>query len=270
MKPSPENNTVRLKGIGYAFFAATMFGIGTCGLFSPELMPVWNPVPSTGISHQLLAYLAIGISLATGIGLLLPRVAPWAARLLLAAFSLWLLLFRLPSFVNAPWFAACWLVFPLVVMLSGSLVVYVSRANAWDQKHLGKLSSGSGLRWARTLYSLSLIFFGVAHFIDVPDTVSLVPHWLPAHLFWVYFTGSAFIVAGVAMLIGLYGRLAAALSALQIASFLFLVWIPIVAAGSRIRFQWSETFLNVALLSAAWVIADSYRGTRWLSSGSPA
>jgi hypothetical protein len=70
------------------------------------------------------------------------------------------------------------------------------------------------------------------------------------------------------MLIGLYGRLATVLSALQIASFLFLVWIPIVAAGPRIPSQWGETFVHVALLSAACVIADSYRGARWLSSGS--
>jgi uncharacterized membrane protein len=127
-------------------------------------------------------------------------------------------------------------------------------------------SSNNGLRIARVLYGLSLIFFGVAHFIDVKDTLSLIPNWLPAHLFWAYFTGCAFIAAGVAVLIGLYARLAAALSALQIALFLLLVWIPIVAAGSKVPFQRSETILNAALLAGAWMIADSYRDTPWLAA----
>jgi len=110
-----------------------------------------------------------------------------------------------------------------------------------------------------------LIFFGAAHFIDVEDTLSLIPNWLPAHLFWVYFTGSTLVAAGVAVLIGLYAGLASALSAVEIASFLLLVWIPIVAAGSKVPFQWSETIVNAALLAGAWVIVDSYRDTPWLA-----
>ena len=91
------------------------------------------------------------------------------------------------------------------------------------------------------------------------DTVSLIPGWLPWHLFWAYFTGCAFIAAGSATLIGAYARLAVTLSVLQIASFLFLVWLPIVAKGSGVPFQWSETILNALLLAGAWIVADSYR-----------
>jgi hypothetical protein len=45
-----------------------------------------------------------------------------------------------------------------------------------------------------------------------------------------------------------------------------LVWVPIVATGSKDPFQWSETFLNAALLAGAWVMTDSYRDTPWLTS----
>ena len=103
-----------------------------------------------------------------------------------------------------------------------------------------------------------MIFFGVAHFVDVKDTVSLIPYWLPSHLFWAYFTGGAFIAAGIATLIGFCARLAVALSVFQLALFLFVVWIPIVAAGSKDPFQWSETILNAALLAGAWMVAGSY------------
>jgi uncharacterized membrane protein len=248
---------------GHRVFSATMIGLGIVGLLHRDFVPVWSPVPASAPVRELFVYLGPLISLTAGIALLVPRLASIGARLLLATLLLWLLLFRLPNFLHASPFEACWSVFPLAVMLAAAWVLYVWFATDWDRKHLSFINGNNGLRIARVLYGLSLIFFGVAHFIDVKDTLSLIPHWLPAHLFWVYFTGCAFVAAGVAVLIGLYARLASALSAVEIASFLLLVWIPIVAAGSKVPFQWSETILNAALLAGAWIIAGSYQDTPW-------
>lgn len=236
-----------------------MISLGVVGLLYPGFVPVWNPVPARVPGRELLIQLGAVISLASGIGLLVQRVAVMAARSLLATLLLWLLLFRLPNFYHAPVFDACWSVFPLAILVSAAWVIYVRLAGDWDSNHLRFMSGYNGLRIARVVYGLSLIFFGSAHFIDVKDTVSLIPKWVPGHLFWTYFTGSAFVAAGLAVLVGFWARLAAALSAVQISLFLFLVWIPMVAAGSGNSFQWSETILNAALAAGAWVVADSYR-----------
>lgn len=249
---------MRIGSIGHALYSVSMIGLGIVGLLYPDFVPVWNPVPAWVPLRELVIYLGALISLSSGISLIIPRVASVAARLLVATYFLWLLLFRLPNLFYRPLFEASWSVFPLAVMLAAAWVLYVRFAANWDRQYFRFINGNNGLPIGRALYGLSLIFFGVAHFVDVKDTVSLIPLWLPGHLFWAYFTGCAFIAAGAAVLTNRCARLAACLAALQIGLFLLLVWIPIVAAGSRVPFQWSETILNAALLAAAWVMAESY------------
>ncbi len=253
---------MRIASVSHAVFAATMIGLGILGLIKGDFSPVWEPVPK-GV--PALAYISAFISLACGIGLLWQRTAALTARAMLAYLLLWLLLLRVPGIVLSPtvdfWWAAC----KIAVMSAAAWVLYVWFATGWDRRRLGFATGDKGLRIARVLYGVALIPFGIAHFVYLQNTVSLVPGWLPWHVFWAYFTGWALIVAGIAVLIGVYARLAAALSALEIGMFLLLVWVPIVALGSKDAFQWSETGISWALMAGAWMVADSYRGMAWLA-----
>ena len=40
-----------------------------------------------------------------------------------------------------------------------------------------------------------MIVFGAQHFMYAAFIATLIPAWIPFHLFWVYFTGAGFIVA---------------------------------------------------------------------------
>jgi uncharacterized membrane protein len=251
---------MRIASVGHAVFAAAMISLGILGLINSAYAGVWQLVPTSVFLRHWLPYLCVFISLATGAGLLFRRTAALAARVLLAWLLLWLLLFRIRAILHAPIAQDSWSGWgETAVVVSGAWVLYAWFAADWDRRHLSFATGRKGLRIARAFYGLAMIPFGIAHFVYIKQTAALVPAWIPAHAFWAWFTGGAFIATAVAVLTGLYTRLAAALSAMQLGLFTLLVWIPIVAAGSRNTFVISETVISAVLSAAAWVVADSYR-----------
>ncbi len=256
---------MRIASVGHAVFSVTMIALGILGFIKGDFAVIWQPVPEGVPAREILIYLCAFVSLASGIGLLWQRTADLAARVLLVYLLLWLLLLRVPGIFLASNVESWWSAGKIAVMLAAAWVLYVWFATDRDKRRLGLATGDRGLRIARVLYGLALIPFGVAHFVYLQHTAELVPGWLPWHVGWAYFTGCAYIAAGVAVTVGVFGRLAATLSAFQTGMFLLLVWVPIVATGSKDAFKWSETVCSVAMTAGAWVVADSYRGTPWLA-----
>jgi uncharacterized membrane protein len=265
---SAEGGAIRIASVGHACFAVAMIWLGIMGLSKGTFVQVWQPVPKWVPAREALAYLCAFISLASGVGLLWQRTAAVAARVVFAALMVWLLVLRLPNlFFEAPLVLVGWTFGSTAVMVAAAWVLYVWFAGDRDRKRLGFLATDSGVRIARILYGVSLIPFGLAHFMYLDATTVLIPHWLPGHVAWAYLTGAAFIVAGVAVAIDVFARLAATLSTVQLGLFGLIVWVPRVWAGTVNDFQWGEFVVTCALTAGAWVVADSYSGVPWLAVG---
>ena len=259
---------MRIASMSHAVFAATMIALGIIGLIEGGFTVIWQPVFDHVPAARALACLCAFVSLACGAGLFWRRAAAPAARVLFVYLLLWLLVFKLPVIVQSPSVEGSYQYCgELAVVVAGAWVLYARFATDWDRQRLGFVIGDKGVRMARLLYGLALIAFGLSHFAYLNLTAPLVPGWLPAHVFWAYFTGGAYLAAGVAILIGVCARLAAALSALQMGMFLLLIWVPMVAAGHISAFNWGETYATWVLTAAAWVVANSYRGMRWLAVG---
>ena len=253
---------MRVASVSQAVFAATLIAIGMFGLVRGDFAPIWQPVPRDFLVRDLVAYCTALMSLGTGAGLLWPRTAALAARVLLAVLVVWTLLFRARFIVLQPLVEGTYQSLgENVVLIAAAWLLYARLAAAEARPRFGFATGAGGVRIARVLYALAMIAFGLSHFFYLNQTAPLVPGWLPWHTGWAYFTGAAYLAAAAAMLSGLCAPLAAALAALQMGLFTLLVWVPIVAAGGDAS-SWSELVVSWALTAGGWVVADSYRSPR--------
>jgi uncharacterized membrane protein len=72
-----------------------------------------------------------------------------------------------------------------------------------------------------------LAYCGMAHFPYAKYVASLIPRWIPGHMFWTYFAAIALIAGGVGVLVPKTARLAATLSGVMLFSWFFLVHLPL-------------------------------------------
>lgn len=85
-------------------------------------------------------------------------------------------------------------------------------------------------------YAAPVAAFGTEHFTQTKVIASIVPAWIPWHLFWAYFVGACFIAGGLSLVTKVQDRLAASLFALTFFLFVVLMDAPGWAHDLRNRF----------------------------------
>jgi uncharacterized membrane protein len=212
------------------------------------------PVPKAFPDRTLLAYAAALFLIVAGAAVEWPRTTAKAAAIIAAYYTLIVaLLMDGHMILKYPtnYGAYSGVAEPLAIAMAG-VIVAVSFAQM-DTARAARL-----IRIAQIVFGICAIFFGIAHFVYMNMTAPLVPTWLPPNqVFWGYATGVFHIAAGVAIIANIRARLAAILLTAMYVGFTLLVHLPLAFAHPTVHFIWSENAENLALIGAAWVVADS-------------
>jgi uncharacterized membrane protein len=238
---------------GRNIYALGVMAIATASLAFGTFDP-GQPVPEHFPARTALAYAAGAFMLVAAAAIAWRRTASWAAAALTIYYTLFVVILMNGRLLLTDY--AVYVTYENIAMqlaiAAGALLIYATTAalHAPLAAHLTRLG--------RLAFGVCALIFGGAHFVYMNFTAPLVPKWLPpTQVFWGYATGVAFVAAGIAFLTGVQARLAAILLTAMLASFGLLANGPMLLADHASHFNWTESAVNLAVVGAAWVVADS-------------
>ena len=108
----------------------------------------------------------------------------------------------------------------------------------------------------RIFIAVSLLVFGIQHFLYANYLATVVPAWMPGRLFWAYFVGVAFVAAAIGAVVPKMTRPAGILLGILFFLFVVTLHIPRIAAHSRDGNEWTSGFVALAMCGGAWILAS--------------
>jgi len=137
----------------------------------------------------------------------------------------------------------------------------------------GELLAMSGAAWVlagsrignrpcvlgRALFAAPLVVFGIQHFLYPAYLATLIPAWIPGHLFWEDFVGTAFIAAAAGIATNRAARPAALLLGTMFGVFVVVLHVPRVVGAVRSVDEWTSAFVAVAMCGGAFVLGEAGR-----------
>jgi uncharacterized membrane protein len=90
--------------------------------------------------------------------------------------------------------------------------------------------------------ALPMAVFGTEHYLAPAGVGRMIPAWIFAHNFWVYFVGSCLILGGLSIVLQKYAWLAAGLFGIMLLCFEVLMHIPRVVVAPHNSLAWELAF----------------------------
>lgn len=239
--------------VGRCFLGIAMLGFGVeyfiLGRFVSGLAPVPPWTPGGRIAAYVTGALLVVGGACMAVGWQVRRAAAALAFLFLLC-ALVLHTQRFSAIVHSGNIRTG--AFEALALGAAALVLAGSRLAEERQADTG-WATGLG----RLLFGFSMVIFGIQHFMYAAYIATLVTPWIPGHLFFVYFTGCAFIASGVSLITGVKGSLGALGMGVM-----FLLWVlvlhgPRVAMAMHKQGEWASLLVALGISGGGFIIAGT-------------
>lgn len=138
-----------------------------------------------------------------------------------------------------------------LVFVTGLVVIFLHREWRTETK-LNKL-----ILFGPLFYAVPIAAFGTEHFTITRGIASIVPAWIPWHVFWVYLVGACLIAAAFSLVTGVWTRLSASLLALMFFLFVVLMDVPGCIRDPHNRFAITLALRELSFCAGPLALASS-------------
>jgi hypothetical protein len=104
-------------------------------------------------------------------------------------------------------------------------------------------------------FALPLAVFGAEHFAAARGIMTLVPAFVPWHLFWTYFVGFALLAASLSIATKIQVRWSGLMFGIMMFLFVAMMDIPGALASPKDRFSWTLLLRELAFGGGGWLLA---------------
>lgn len=118
------------------------------------------------------------------------------------------------------------------------------------------------LPFGRLFFAMPMAVFGADHFVFAQSIKTMVPSWIPLHLFWVYLVGVALIAAALSIIVKRCSKLAATLLGIMLFIFVILISVPAIFANPGDRFGWALGLRDLSFSGGAFAFAGGQMKAR--------
>jgi len=108
--------------------------------------------------------------------------------------------------------------------------------------------------------AMPMAVFGAEHFLFPIGVGQIIPPWIPAHAFWVYFVGTCLVLGGLSIVVQKYAWLSAGLFGSMLLWFEVLMHIPGVVAAPHNRLAWAIALRDLSFSCGALSFAAMQAG----------
>jgi len=260
-----------LSNIGRIFYGIAIGGMGAQAIYCmdlPYILPLPEHFPASGI--VILAFILGTMFIVAGTSIIFKK---WTRQICLLFGCMLLLIFCFyyipyqlltdPNYMHL----GDWENAEKELAFAGGALVIAGCFSAQNENHLSKILAKL-IPLGSIFFAITIVSFGILHFMYGATVAGMVPSWIPWHLFWIYFAGAALIGAGVGIILKIKTGVIATLLGTMIFIWFGILHIPrvVAAAPADMADEITSAFLALTYSGIAFVIA----GTSLIGAGNNA
>src|SRR6185295_9132213 len=253
-----------LSDIGRIFYGVAIAGLGSQTIYYDDFPYMLIPPKHASIPGlAIMAYVTGILLILAGACIVLKKktrlVAIVLGTVLLLIFCLYFIPYQLLSTTGYMQLGS-WDSAEKELALSGGAFIIASCFSKNNEppfrRFLAKL-----LPFGIIIFSITMISFGIDHFLYAKDVAEYIPSWVQHKIFWSYFAGTALLGSGIAIILNIKQRLFAALLGTMIFIWFIILHIPkaIASPFADMGSEVTSAFLALAYSGIASVIAGSIK-----------